>query len=71
MYAVCAHVYPTTVQATGTASALAFGRLGASPSAFTGATVIKAGGKNGYPLMMGVAMTGLAVVGRHIPARKI
>ncbi|MDA9520595.1 MFS transporter [Bradyrhizobium sp. CCBAU 11434] len=74
MYAVCAHVYPTTVRATGTASALAFGRLGAILSAFAGAAVITAGGKDGYLLMLGVAMLGLAlslaVVGRHIPARE-
>ncbi|MBV8912362.1 MAG: MFS transporter [Acetobacteraceae bacterium] len=72
MYAVCAYVYPTTVRATGTASALAFGRLGAILSAFAGAAVITAGGKNGYLLMLGIAMTGLAValavVRRHIPA---
>jgi MFS transporter, AAHS family, 4-hydroxybenzoate transporter len=74
MYAVCAYVYPTSVRATGTASALAFGRLGAILSAFAGATVITVGGKDGYLLMLGVAMIGLtlslAVVGRHIPARK-
>ncbi|GKQ55151.1 MFS transporter [Bradyrhizobium sp. Ce-3] len=74
MYAVCAYVYPTTVRATGTASALAFGRLGAILSAFAGATVITAGGKDGYLLMLGVAMTGLAlslaVVRRHIPAHE-
>jgi len=72
MYAVCAYVYPTTVRATGTASALAFGRLGAILSAFAGAAVITAGGANGYLIMLGVAMTGvavaLAVVRRHIPA---
>lgn len=74
MYAVCAYVYPTSVRATGTASALAFGRLGAILSAFAGATVITVGGKDGYLLMLGVAMIGLtlalAIVGRHIPARK-
>ena len=72
MYAVCAFVYPTAVRATGTASALAFGRLGAILSAFAGAAVITAGGKDGYLLMLGLAMTGLAValamLRRHIPA---
>jgi len=71
MYALCAHVYPTTVRATGTASALAFGRLGAILSAFAGAAVITAGGASGYLMMLGLAMAGvavaLAVVGRHIP----
>lgn len=74
MYAVCAYVYPTTVRATGTASALAFGRLGAILSAFAGATVITIGGKDGYLLMLALAMIGLALslafVGHHIPARK-
>jgi AAHS family 4-hydroxybenzoate transporter-like MFS transporter len=71
MYAVCAYVYPTTIRATGTASALAFGRLGAILSAFAGAAVITAGGATGYLMMLGLAMAGVAVslamVGRHIP----
>ena len=71
MFAVCAYVYPTTVRATGTASALAFGRLGAIVSAFAGAAVITAGGASAYLAMLGLAMIGvlvaLMVVGRHIP----
>jgi MFS transporter, AAHS family, 4-hydroxybenzoate transporter len=71
MYALCAFVYPTGVRATGTASALAFGRLGAILSAFAGALVITAAGAPGYLLMLGAAMAlvllALAVVGRHIP----
>ncbi len=74
MYAVCAYVYPTTVRATGTASALAFGRLGAILSAFIGAAVITAGGAAGYLTMLGLAMAGvavaLAVLGRHIPSQR-
>ncbi|WP_322013472.1 MFS transporter [Paraburkholderia sp. J12] len=73
MYALCAYVYPTSVRATGTASALAFGRIGAILSAFAGALVITAAGASGYLLMLGAAMAivlvALAVVGRHIPAR--
>ncbi|MGD0106089.1 MAG: MFS transporter [Rhodopila sp.] len=72
MYAVCAYVYPTTVRATGTASALAFGRLGAILSAFAGAWVITAGGASAYLTMLGLAMVGvlvaLMVVRRHIPS---
>jgi AAHS family 4-hydroxybenzoate transporter-like MFS transporter len=71
MYALCAYVYPTSVRATGTASALAFGRVGAILSAFAGAAVITAGGASGYLLMLGSAMVivliALAVVRRHIP----
>lgn len=72
MYALCAYVYPTAVRATGTASALAFGRLGAILSAFAGAAVITASGASGYLAMLGSAMllvlVALALVRRHIPA---
>lgn len=71
MYALCAYVYPTAVRATGTASALAFGRLGAILSAFAGAAVITTGGGHAYLTMLGSAMVlvlvALAVVRRHIP----
>lgn len=71
MYALCAYVYPTSTRATGAASALAFGRLGAIVSAFAGAVVITAGGASSYLLMLGIAMLivllALMVVRRHIP----
>lgn len=71
MFALCAYVYSTSVRATGTASALAFGRIGAILSAFAGAAVITAGGASGYLLMLGIAMAvvlvALALVRRHIP----
>jgi AAHS family 4-hydroxybenzoate transporter-like MFS transporter len=71
MYALCAYVYPTGVRATGIASALAFGRIGAIVSAFAGAAVITAGGASSYLVMLGAAMTvvmiALALVRRHIP----
>jgi MFS transporter, AAHS family, 4-hydroxybenzoate transporter len=71
MYAVCAYAYPTNVRATGTATALGFGRLGAILSSFAGAAVITAGGASGYLTMLGLAMLGalaaLMVVRRHIP----
>jgi AAHS family 4-hydroxybenzoate transporter-like MFS transporter len=71
LFAVSAHVYPTAVRATGTASALAFGRLGAILSAFAGAAAITAGGGPAYLTMLGIAMTGvliaLLVLERHIP----
>ena len=73
MYALCAYVYPTGMRATGTASALAFGRLGAIMSAFAGAAVITTGGAFSYLAMLGAAMAvvliALAVVRRHIPAQ--
>ncbi|CAB5122955.1 major facilitator superfamily protein [Burkholderia cenocepacia] len=71
MYALCAYIYPTAVRATGTASALAFGRLGAILSAFAGAIVITVGGAGAYLTMLAVAMgvvcVALLVVRRHIP----
>src|SRR5690349_1262083 len=71
LYAVCAYAYPTNVRATGTATALAFGRLGAILSAFAGAAVITAGGAWGYLGMLGVAMAGalvaLMALRHHIP----
>lgn len=74
MYALCAFMYPTSVRATGTASALAFGRLGAILSAFAGAAVITAGGALAYLALLGTAMffamVALLVVRRHIPRRE-
>ncbi|WP_323121084.1 MFS transporter [Burkholderia alba] len=71
MYALCAYIYPTSVRATGTASALAFGRLGAILSAFAGAIVITAGGAAAYLTMLAAAMcavcVALLVVRKHIP----
>ncbi|MCS6474434.1 MFS transporter, partial [Burkholderia thailandensis] len=71
MYALCAYIYPTAVRATGTASALAFGRLGAILSAFAGALVITAGGAPAYLTLLAAAMSvvcvALLMVRRHIP----
>lgn len=75
MYALCAFMYPTSVRATGTASALAFGRLGAILSAFAGAAVITAGGATAYLALLGsamfLAMVALLIVRRHIPGRDV
>lgn len=71
LYALCAYVYPTDVRATGTATALAFGRIGGVLSAFVGAAVITQGGPSGYLALLGgsMAAAGLALllVRRHIP----
>jgi len=73
LFALCAYVYPTSVRATGTASALAFGRVGAIFAGVAGAFVITASGASGYLLMLGAAMAivmiALLLVRRHIPAR--
>jgi AAHS family 4-hydroxybenzoate transporter-like MFS transporter len=56
------------VRATGTASAVAFGRLGAILSAFAGAMVITAGGSSAYLAMLGIAM--LVVLGALLVMRE-
>src|SRR5664280_1344147 len=71
LYALCAYVYPTLVRATGTASALAFGRLGAILSSFAGAAVITAGGAHAYLTLLGSAMVvtlvAMMIMRKHIP----
>ena len=75
LYAVAAYTYPTRVRATGTATALAFGRLGAVLSAFVGAAVISSAGPNSYLGVLGGSMLGVAMflffLRRHIPARSV
>jgi AAHS family 4-hydroxybenzoate transporter-like MFS transporter len=70
MYALCAFVYPTMVRATGTATAAAFGRIGALLSSFVGAIAISRGGAGGYLTALGSAMifvlVALASVRHHI-----
>ncbi len=70
-YALCAHMYPTWMRATGTASALTFGRFGAILSSFVGASVITAGGANAYLNLLGgsmiISLVGLALIKNHIP----
>lgn len=62
LYCVAAHVYPTRIRATGLASALAFGRLGAILSAFVGAAVISAAGPGSFLNVLGSAMAGAALL---------
>ena len=73
MFALAAYVYPTSIRATGTSSAVAVGRLGAVVSAFAGAAVIVAGGAMGYLVMLAALMVlvfvALALVRHHIPAQ--
>jgi MFS transporter, AAHS family, 4-hydroxybenzoate transporter len=74
MFALAAFVYPTSIRATGTSSAVAFGRLGAVISAFAGAAAITYAGASGYLLLlaglMTLALIFLALVRHHIPAVK-
>lgn len=61
LYALCAHIYPTSIRATGTASGLTFGRLGAILSAFVGAAVLATSGLAGAFWILAGAMTIAAI----------
>jgi AAHS family 4-hydroxybenzoate transporter-like MFS transporter len=70
LYALCAHMYPTSIRVTGAAGALAFGRMGAILSSFVGAAMITAGGATAYLNLLGgsmmVTVVGLAMIRNHI-----
>jgi AAHS family 4-hydroxybenzoate transporter-like MFS transporter len=70
MYALAAHVYPTSVRATGVAYSASVGRMGGLLSSLLGAWVIQAGaGAYWYALTVWMvwACAGLAWVRSHIP----
>ncbi len=71
MYALAAHVYPTSVRATGVAYAATIGRLGGLLSSLFGAFVIQSGAKTYWSVLaiaMVCAFIGLAWVRSHYPA---
>jgi AAHS family 4-hydroxybenzoate transporter-like MFS transporter len=71
MYALAAHVYPTSVRASGVAYAASVGRMGGLLSSLCGAVIIQAGsGAYWYALAgaMVCAFAGLAWVRSHFPA---
>ena len=71
MYALAAHVYPTSIRATGVGTAVGFGRIGGVLSPSVGQWALDSGGASGYFRMiaatMSVAFVALAAVKRHIP----
>jgi len=71
LYALAAHVYPTTIRATGVGTAVAFGRIGGVLSTFAGALALEVGGSRAFFGLMATAMvvvfTCLALVRRHVP----
>jgi AAHS family 4-hydroxybenzoate transporter-like MFS transporter len=73
MYALTAHVYPTTVRATGIGTAVAFGRLGTVLSGYAGPWALAYGGSASFFHLMAVSMlltfVALAVIRRHIAGR--
>jgi AAHS family 4-hydroxybenzoate transporter-like MFS transporter len=71
MYALAAHVYPTSVRVTGVAYAATIGRLGGLLTSLFGAFVIQAGAKTYWSVVaiaMVCAFAGLAWVRSHYPA---
>jgi len=70
MFALAAHIYPTRVRATGSALAIALGRIGAILSAFLGGNLIQMG-RSSYLNVLVLAMVGtfisLSIIRKHIP----
>jgi AAHS family 4-hydroxybenzoate transporter-like MFS transporter len=73
MYALAAHVYPTSVRATGVGTAVAFGRIGGVVSPTLGSWALAAGGASQYfgviASTMTLAFVALAIVRHHVPGR--
>jgi MFS transporter, AAHS family, 4-hydroxybenzoate transporter len=71
MYALAAHVYPTSIRATGVGTAVGFGRIGGVLSPSLGQWALDSGGASGYfriiAITMSAAFVALAGVKRHIP----
>jgi AAHS family 4-hydroxybenzoate transporter-like MFS transporter len=71
MYALAAHVYPTSVRATGVAYSAAIGRAGGLLSSLFGSSIIQAGAGTYWQTLaiaMLCAFAGLAWVRSHYPA---
>ena len=72
MYALAAHVYPTSVRATGVGTAVAFGRIGAVMTGLIGSWAADIGGTHAFfGLVAGtmvVTFIALSFVRRHVPA---
>jgi AAHS family 4-hydroxybenzoate transporter-like MFS transporter len=71
LYALAAHVYPTTVRATGVGTAVAFGRVGGVMSTYAGEWALGAGGSTAFFTLMAGSMAlvfmCLTLVSRHVP----
>jgi len=68
LYALCAHTYPTSLRATGTAMAVTVGRVGSIASAFLGAAVITAAGGSGYMMALAISMAAVTLALWVIPS---
>ena len=73
MYALAAHVYPTSVRATGVAYSAGVGRVGGILSSLFGAAIIQSGASTYWyalAIAMMIAFAGIAWVRSHVPAIK-
>ena len=70
MYALAAHLYPSSVRATGVGTATSVGRLGAILSTYAGAWALEIGGNAAFFTLVAAAMfavfASLAVIRGHI-----
>jgi len=70
MFALAAHVYPTTVRATGVGTAVAVGRFGGVLSPYVGAWALEVGGTRAFfstiAAAMALVLSCLALVRRHV-----
>jgi AAHS family 4-hydroxybenzoate transporter-like MFS transporter len=71
MYALAAHVYPTSIRASGVGTAVAFGRIGGVLSPSVGSWALESGGSSQFFGLTAATMTAafiaLAAVRHHIP----
>jgi AAHS family 4-hydroxybenzoate transporter-like MFS transporter len=71
LYALAAHVYPTSVRATGVGTAVAFGRIGGVMSSYAGEWAQRISGSSAFFGLMAISMAvvflGLSVIKRHVP----
>jgi AAHS family 4-hydroxybenzoate transporter-like MFS transporter len=71
MYALAAHVFPTSIRSTGVGTAVAVGRVGNVLAAYVGEYALRGGGPPGYftsiAVLMAVVLLSLAMVRRHVP----
>jgi AAHS family 4-hydroxybenzoate transporter-like MFS transporter len=71
MYALAAHIYPSTVRATGVGVATSVGRIGAILSPYAATRVLELAGNQAFFTLVAAAMVAvflsLAAIKRHIP----
>jgi AAHS family 4-hydroxybenzoate transporter-like MFS transporter len=74
MYALAVHVYPPAIRATGTGSAVSFGRIGAVISGYVGAWALDYHGSLAFFAVIAFAMLvctlALATVRMHVPGQR-